>query len=113
MPQTAAPLPLRGEVWDVRFPPPVGEHPAVVMAANVLRARLSAVSVVLVTGTPGPSSTHVELDADAGMSGHPVSYANATDLHTVPLSRFQRRRGLLDGNELQRLEDAVRLVLDL
>jgi mRNA interferase MazF len=108
------PLPLRGEVWTVRFPAPVGEHPAVVLAANVLRPRLSAVTVVLVTGTRGPESTHVELDADAGMSGHLVSYANATDLHTVPLSRFRRRRGLLSGAELlARLEDAVRLVLDL
>jgi mRNA interferase MazF len=111
--QATAPLPLRGEVWTVRFPPPVGEHPAVVVAANVLRPRLSAVTVVLVTGTRGPESTHVELDADAGTSGRLVSYANATDLHTVPLSRFRRRRGLLSGTELGRLEDAVRLVLDL
>jgi len=109
--QATAPLPLRGEVWTVRFPPPVGEHPAVVVAANVLRPRLSAVTVVLVTGTRGPESTHVELDA--GTSGHLVSYANATDVHTVPLSRFRRRRGLLSGTELGRLEDAVRLVLDL
>ena len=104
---------MRGEVWDVHFPTPVGDHPAVVLAANALRARLSAVTVVLVTGTAGPTPTHVALDADAGVSRYSVSYANATDLHTVPLVRFRRRRGVLAVSEMARLEDAVRLVLDL
>lgn len=106
-------LPLRGEVWDVHFPAPVGDHPAVVLAANVLRPRLSAVTVVLVTGTKGPRQTHIVLDADAGADRYDESYANATDLHTVPLARFRRRRGVLAPGELERLEAAVRLVLDL
>jgi mRNA interferase MazF len=106
-------LPRRGEVWDVRFPSPVGDHPAVVLAANTLRARLSAVTVVLVTGTAGPDATHVTLDTDAGVTRYDISYANATDLHTVPLTRFRRRRGVLAVTEMARLEDAVRLVLDL
>ncbi len=106
-------LPLRGEVWDVRFPAPVGDHPAVVVAANALRPRLSAVTVVLVTGTAGPSETHVRLDREAGVTRHDESYANSTDLHTVPLSRFRRRRGLLSPDELVAVEEALRLVLDL
>jgi len=85
-------LPMRGQVWDVHFPAPVGAHPAVVMAANVLRPRLSSVTVVLVTGTQGPAETHVEFDVDAGVTRDGVSNANATDLHTVPLRRFRRRR---------------------
>jgi len=84
-----------------------------VLAANVLTTRLSAVTVVLVTSTRGPEITHIPLDADAGMSKRHLSYANATDLHTVPLSRFRRRRGALSVAEIARLEEAVRLVLDL
>lgn len=106
-------LPLRGEVWDVHFPAPVGDHPSVVLAANVLRPRLSSVTVALITGTEGPRQTHVPLDAEAGVDGYDLSFVNATDLHTVPLSRFRRRRGLLAPSELARLEDALRLVLDL
>lgn len=105
--------PLRGEIWDVRFPSPVGDHPAVVLTTNVLRSRLSAVTVVLVTGAAGPRETHVELDADAGLNLHDLSYANATDIHTVPLGRLRRRRGLLSMVALSQLEDAVRAVLEL
>lgn len=108
-----AALPLRGEVWDVRFPAPVNRHPAVVLTANVLRRRLSSVTVVVVTGTAGPAATHIPLDADAGVDLYAVSFANATDVHTVPLSRFVKRRGLLSAAELQRVGVAVRLVLDL
>lgn len=104
---------MRGEVWDVRFPAPVNRHPAVVLTANVLRRRLSSVTVVVVTGTAGPPATHIALDADAGVDRYAVSFANATDIHTVPLSRFVSRRGLLSAEELHRLGAAVRLVLDL
>lgn len=106
-------LPLRGEVWDVRLAAPVGDHPAVVLGSNALRRRLSAVTVVVVTGSEGPPETHISLDRDAGVTKYDESYANATDLHTLPLARFRRRRGLLTPSELERLEDAVRLVLEL
>lgn len=106
-------VPLRGEVWDVRFPAPVGSHPAVILTVNVLRGRLSSVTVVLVTGSSGPQATHVPLDADAGVTMYPLSYVNATDLHTVPVSRCRRRRGLLAPGEMVRVEAALRLVLGL
>lgn len=109
----SGPWPMRGEVWDVRFPAPVNLHPAVVMSANVLRPRLSSVTVVVITGSAGPTSTHVTLDADSGLSGHAVSYANATDIHTIPTARLHRKRGRLSEGELRALEAAVRLVLAL
>lgn len=106
-------VPLRGEVWDVRFPAPIGDHPAIVLTTNALIGRLSAVTIALVTGTAGPAQTHVVIDAEAGLTQYPVSYANATDLHTVPLARFRRRRGMLSGTELDTLSQAVRLALSL
>ena len=104
--------PLRGEVWDVRLPG-VGEHPAVVLSVNALTARLLSAVVAVVTGTEGPAPTHVALDADAGLTGHDVSFVNATDLHAVAKGRLRRRRGLLHATELTRVETAVRTYLGL
>lgn len=103
---------LRGEVWDVNFPR-IGRHPAVVLMINPFSARLSGVTVALVTGTEGPDATHVPLGPEVGLTRYDESYAVATDLHTIPHSKFQRRRGLLSQAELDRLGHAVRLSLGL
>lgn len=108
-----SPIPLRGEVWDAFFPPPLGDHPVVILTSNALISRLSAVTVAVVTGTEGPAATHVPLDADAGATKYPVSWVNVTDVHTVPRSRLRRRRGLLSAGELERVEGCLRAVLVL
>ena len=111
----AAPEPLRGEVWDVRFPA-FGEHPAVVLSVNPLNVRLGHVAVISITGSPGPASTHVTLTADAGLTGltgHDESYADITGLQPVARGRFRRRRGLLVIGELAHLEDRLRIYLGL
>ena len=108
----AALQPLRGEVWDARLLV-VGQHPAVVLTVNPLIPRLSAVTVAVVTGTAGPPSTHVRLDAGTGLTRYPESYVNATDLHTLSRTRLRQRRGRLAAGELAHLEDAVRLYLGL
>jgi mRNA interferase MazF len=104
--------PLRGEVWDVRLPT-LGEHPAVILTINAMITRLSSVTVAIVTGMPGPAPTHVPLDPEAGLTRYDVSYANATDLHSVDRARLRRRRGRLHPAELQRLESAIRTYLGL
>ena len=106
-----AATPLRGEVWDAHFPSPLGDHPVVILTSNALVPRLSAVTVAVVTGTEGPSVTHVALDTEAGVAKYPVSWINATDVHTIPKSRLRRRRGLLSPRELARLEECLRAVL--
>ena len=106
------PPPYRGDVWDVAFPR-IGEHPAVAVTTNALRGRLSSVTVVLVTGNEGPPMTHVVLDESAGLTKYPVSYANVTDLHTIPAARCRRFRGRLSPEELRRLEASLALVLGL
>jgi mRNA interferase MazF len=100
--------PLRGEVWDAALPR-VGDHPVVVLTVNRLLQVLSSTTAVLVTGTPGPCSTHIPLGRDAGLTGHPESYAVATELHNVPLAALRRHRGRLSRGELRALEDAVRI----
>ena len=100
--------PLRGEVWDAALPR-VGDHPVVVLTVNRLLQVLSATTAVLVTGTPGPRSTHIALGHDAGLTRYSESYAVATELHNVPLAALRRHRGRLAPGELRALEDAVRI----
>jgi len=102
--------PLRGEVWDVRIPI-AGEHPAVILTINPMISRLRSVTVAVITGTPGPTSTHIPLDAEAGLTRYDVSYVNATDLHSIDQSRLKKRRGRLHPAEIQRLESAIRTYL--
>lgn len=105
--------PLRGEVWDVQFPPPVGPRPAIVLTTNALITRLGAVTVAEVTSTAGPSWTHIEVPPEVGLTGRDHSWVNVTGLHTVPTGRMHRRRGRLAPAELDRVGAAVRLYLDL
>lgn len=106
------PEPLRGEIWDVRFPA-FGEHPAVVLSVNPLNVRLGHVAVVPITGTPGPESTHVPLGADAGLTRYDESFADVTGLQPAARGRFRRRRGLLARTELARVEGQLRIYLGL
>lgn len=106
------PEPLRGEVWEVRFPA-FGLHPAVVLSVNPLNARLGHAAVIPITGTRGPEGTHVPLTADAGLTRYPESYADVTGLQPAARSRFRRRRGLLASAEIVHLEDRLRIYLGL
>lgn len=104
--------PFRGEVWDVRFPG-FGAHPAVVLSVNPLNARLGHVAVVPITGTAGPMLTHVRLSHEAGLTGYDESYADVTGLQPVARGRLRKRRGLMAGAELVRLEEQIRTYLGL
>lgn len=103
---------LRGEVWDAHIRG-AGAHPFVIMTVNPMIGRLGAVTAVLVTGTAGPRYTHIPLGGEAGLTEYFQSYANATDLHTIPKPRFRRRRGRLEAMEIASLEQAVRIYLGL
>ena len=47
------------------------------------------------------------------MTKYHVSYANVTDLHTVPVARCRTFRGRLAPSEMEPLEDSLALVLGL
>ncbi|MGH3318777.1 MAG: type II toxin-antitoxin system PemK/MazF family toxin [Streptosporangiaceae bacterium] len=104
---------FRGDVWDVRFPAPIGPRPCVVVTTNALVPRLGAVTVAEVTGTPGPTTTHVEIDPAAGLTGRERSFVNVTGLHTVTKGKLRHYRGRLAPPELGRLDEALKLYLDL
>jgi mRNA interferase MazF len=104
--------PMRGEVWVCAFPQ-IGPHPAVVLTVNRIAAPLSAITVVLVTGTSGPGVTHVRIGPDSGIRKYPESYVNCSDLHTVDKPRLRRRLGRLAPAEMRSVEAAVRQILGL
>ncbi|MGQ0483230.1 MAG: type II toxin-antitoxin system PemK/MazF family toxin [Pseudonocardia sp.] len=106
------PEPLRGEIWDVRFPS-VGEHPAIVLSINSLNSRLGHVAVIPITGTTGPAATHIPLEADAGLTRYAESYADVTALQPIARGRCRKRRGLLTRHELVRVESQLRTYLGL
>lgn len=106
------PEPLRGEIWEVRFPS-FGLHPAAVLSVNSLNARLGHAAVVPITGTRGPESTHIPLGAEAGLTRYPESFADITGLQPIARSRFRQRRGLLAISELTHLEEGIRIYLGL
>lgn len=104
---------FRGDVWDVQFPNPIGARPAVLLTTNVLINRLGAITVAEITGSEGPSSTHIEVDAEAGLTGRDRSWVNTTGIHTVPKGKLRRRRGRLTPPQLRAVAHAVTLYLDL
>jgi Growth inhibitor len=85
----------------------------VVLTDNTIGAPLSHLTVALITGTPGPASTHVPVDADAGLRRYRESYVDCTELHTIRKARLRRRLGLLSGRELLAVEARIREILGL
>ena len=90
--------PRRGEVWDAHVPG-AGNHPVVVLTINPLIGRLSSVTLAVITGTEGPSVTHISLGPEAGLTTYDVSFANVTDIHTIAQAKLARRRGPLHPAE--------------
>jgi mRNA interferase MazF len=104
--------PMRGEVW-VCAVPIAGPHPVVILTVNRIAAPLSAVTVALITGTPGPEATHVRVGPESGLTKYSESYVNCSDLHTIAKPRLRRRIGRLALPEMRSAESAVRRVLGL
>lgn len=107
------PTPLRGEVYDCRFPAPIGTHPAVVLTVNPLIPRFASVVVVLITGTPGPRPLRVPVGAEAGLTGHLESCVDPASIFTVGKTQLRRRRGRLSPRELTAVEQALATVIGL
>ena len=59
----------------------------VVLTVNRIAEPLSAVTVAVVTGTSGPSSTHVPIGPDCGVTRYDEFYVNCTDLQGRVRSR--------------------------
>jgi mRNA interferase MazF len=105
--------PLRGQVWDIDFAAGTGMHTGVIISTNSLNARLGHVIAALITGTPGPSETHLPLGPEAGLARYEQSYLNITDLHAVDRYDVLRPRGLLAPSEMHVVAERLRTYLGL
>jgi len=105
--------PLRGEVYDCRFPAPIGTHPGVVLTVNPLIPRFASVIVALITGTSGPRPLRIPVGPEVGLTSHHESYVDPASLFTVSKAQLRRRRGRLSPAELTAVEHGLATVIGL
>lgn len=104
----------RGEVWWVNFNPSVGgevqkQRPAVIVSNDMANKYLNRVQVVPVTSKVDklyPGEAYV-------MAARKQGKAMADQLMTVSKQRLSKMIGRVTRSELQEIESAIRVQLDL
>ncbi len=104
----------RGEIWWVSFDPSVGgetrkKRPAVIISNNAANQFLNRVQVIPLTSSVGklyPSETYITLRRKKAK-------AMADQLTTVSKKRLFNQAGTVSKTELEGLERAIMIQLDL
>lgn len=112
-----APFPVRGEIWMVDLPggrgsEQHGRRPALVIQNNVGNrvARTTIVAVVTTTLKPYPVTVLLK-KGEAGL--REASMVNLSQVFTIDRGRLERRLGHLASDALARVNDAIRVSLDV
>lgn len=108
----------RGEVWEIRFDPSEGDEiqkirPAVIMTAYGA-GRMQLHIVVPITGWQAQFSryfwmVHIAADSANGLSKE--STADAFQVKSLSINRFQRKLGILAKDELDEIAAAIVLCI--
>ena len=101
----------RGDIYWVRFPPPAGTRPAVLVTRDEAYSIKSNVTVVPVTRTVRGIPTEVRLGPADGLPK--VGVANADEIVTIPQKLLGERLASLSPAKLKRLDDTMRFALGL
>ena len=110
--------PRRGEIWLTDFGVPIGHEagyrrPAVVISSDRLN-RVGAVAVVVpMTTRERPLPTHVRINMRATVGLGRESWAKVDDVKSVSTDRLEEQLGEIHRATLDRVEEALRLVLEL
>lgn len=108
----------RGEVYHVDLGQPVGHEPAfrrpaVVVSVDILNNGPGGLVVAVPITTAGYGlRSHVELESTTSGLGH-ASYARCDQLRVVSIERLSSRQGMINPEQMQAIDQALRFVLDL
>lgn len=101
----------RGEIWWVRFRPPIGRRPAVLVSRNQAYEVRNALAVVPLTRKARAIQVEVPLTPADGVPR--ASVANADTIVTVPKSWIEQYITTLSSAKMEALEQAIKFALDL
>ena len=99
----------RGDVFDAKLP--VGRQPVVLITRDTTVPVLGSVTVATVTSRIRGFVAEVAVGTAEGLDHDCV--VNCNDLSTIPKRMLERRRGSLGPGAMRRLDDALRIALDL
>jgi mRNA interferase MazF len=117
---TAALKPCRGEIWLVNLEPTVGNEisktrPAAVVSSNHIGVLELRVVTPITSWQPvfdnKPWFVKINRSPQNGLSSD--SAADAFQVKSISINRFIRQLGTLDANNLEELEEALKLVMEL
>ena len=100
----------RGEIYDIDFPAS-GRRPGVIVTRQVAIPLLANVTAVEVTSRVRGVPTEVALDEASGVAAESV--VNCDNVATVAKRACVRYRGRLGPDGLRRVDDALRIALEL
>lgn len=108
----------RGEVYDVDLGQPIGHEPAfrrpaIVVSVDIINNGPGGLVVVVpVTSAAYGLRSHVEVESGRSGLEH-TSYARCDQLRVVSTARLSSGRGMVAGDQLRAIDQALRFVLDL
>lgn len=109
----------RGEIWLVEFSPTrgreqFGARPALILTADSADLNvLELVQVVPGTKNPRPTPTHIRADPSTTNGLDLVTFFMCEQLRTVSTDRLKRRLGKASAENIEEVEECIKMLLDL